>query len=60
MAEPVSFVKACQEYFTSPPFGKKIEISEFKSLTQEDKVELREMLISEGYNVLPMSRPLES
>jgi hypothetical protein len=48
-------VKACQDFFTKPPFGKKVEISEFKDLTYEDRVELREMLISEGYDVAPLS-----
>ena len=50
--EKLSFVKACQDFFTKPPHGKKIEISEFKDLTREDKVEIREMLIAEGYDVL--------
>jgi hypothetical protein len=33
------------------PFGRKIEIPEFKALTTEDKTELRQMLIAEGYDV---------
>ena len=49
--EKISFVKACQDFFMKPPFGKKIEILEFKALTREDKVELREMLLAEGYDV---------
>ena len=49
--EKISFVKACQDFFTKPPHGKKVEIPEFKALTREDKVELREMLIAEGYDV---------
>ena len=49
--EKISFVKACQDFFTKPPHGKKVEILEFKALTREDKVELREMLIAEGYDV---------
>lgn len=51
MEELVSFVKACQTFFTNGQHGKKIEISEFRALTQEDKFELREMLIGEGYHV---------
>ncbi len=47
----VSFVKACQDFFTNGKHGKKIEIPEFKKLTREDKVELREMLIGQGYDV---------
>jgi hypothetical protein len=47
----VSFVKACQDFFSSEPFGRKIEIPEFKALSQEDKVELRELLIEQGYEV---------
>lgn len=53
--EQISFVKACQDFFTKPPFGKKIEISEFKDLSHEDKVELREMLIGQGYDVAPLA-----
>lgn len=47
----VSFVKACQDFFTSEPFGRKIEIPEFKALSQEDKLELRDLLIKQGYEV---------
>lgn len=48
---PVSFVKACQDYFTSPPHGRKVEIGEFKELTRTDKEHLRDMLIGVGYEV---------
>lgn len=47
--EPVSFVKACQDFFTRDPHGRKVEISEFKQLTPKDKADLRAMLIGEGY-----------
>jgi hypothetical protein len=56
--EKVSFVKACQDFFTKPPFGKKVEISEFKDLTRKDKEELREMLIGEGYDVADLAAPV--
>ena len=49
--EQISFVKACIDFFSKEPFGRKVQIPEFKALTYEDKVELREMLIGEGYNV---------
>lgn len=49
--EPMSFVKACKMFFETPPHGRKIEITEFKALTREDKVEIREGLIAQGYNV---------
>lgn len=55
--EPVSFVKAAIEYFSSDPHGRKLTIPEFKELNQQDKVELRDMLIAEGYNVLPLMTP---
>lgn len=58
MSEPISFVKACQDFFLKPPFGKKVEINEFKELTQQDKIDLREMLIGEGYNVTELSTPV--
>lgn len=49
--EPVSFVSAAQDFFTKGKYGKKLEIPEFKALTQEDKIELRNLLIEEGYNI---------
>lgn len=51
MAEQISFVQACQEFFSKQPYGRKIEVSEFKLLSRQDKLELREMLIEQGYNV---------
>lgn len=39
-----SFVKACQAFFSKDPYGKKVEISEFKALSAKDKVELSRML----------------
>ena len=50
----VSFVKACIDDFSTGEFGRKLEIPEFKQLTQADKVELRELLIGEGYDCLPL------
>jgi hypothetical protein len=47
----VSLVKACQDFFSTGGHGRKIEIPEFKALTDKDKEELREMLIAEGYQV---------
>jgi hypothetical protein len=54
MNPPVSLVKSCQEFFSLGRHGRKIEIPEFKALTRQDKEDLREMLIGEGYNVLPL------
>lgn len=59
MPEAISMVKACQDFFSKDPYGKKISISEFKELTQEDKIELREMLIAEGYDVLELPKPAQ-
>lgn len=39
-----SFVKACQAFFSQDPHGKKVEITEFKALSTQDKVELSKML----------------
>lgn len=44
----VSFVKACQTFFTEPPFGRKVEIAEFKALTTQDKIDLSQMLNAAG------------
>ena len=46
----VSIVSAIRDYFSD----RKVEIPEFKALSYEDKVELREMLIAEGYDVAPL------
>lgn len=50
---PVSFVKALIDYFDD----RKLEIPEIKALSYEDKVELRELLIAEGYDVTPLATP---
>lgn len=39
-----SFVKACQAFFSVDPHGRKVSIPEFKSLTNQDKIELSTML----------------
>ena len=57
MGERISFVKAAQDFFSKEPYGKKIEVAEFKALTRKDKEELREMLIAQGYDVEPMAEP---
>jgi len=54
MAEPLSFVKATKDFFENGQHGRKVDISEFKALTSEDKVELRDLLMKEGYEVLPL------
>lgn len=46
----VSVIQALRDFFND----RKIEIPEFKALTTQDKVELREMLIAEGYEVAPL------
>lgn len=50
--EPMSFVKAIKGYFETGQHGRKVEISEFRALTHEDKLELRNLLIAEGYDVM--------
>ena len=44
-----SFVKACQHFFSEAPFGRKVEISEFKELSTQDKIELSEQLAAAGH-----------
>lgn len=51
MAELISFVKAVKAYFENGRYARKVDISEFKALSHEDKRELRDLLIGEGYNV---------
>lgn len=52
MAEPISFVRACKDFFE--PGSRKLEIAEFRALTPEDKAEIRELLIAEGYDIVPI------
>ena len=49
----VSFVAATRDFFSD----RKVEIDEFKSLTHQDKVELREGLIQQGYDVDELKAP---
>jgi hypothetical protein len=46
-----TIIAAMRDYFSD----RKIEIPEFKALTHADKVELREMLIAEGYDISPLT-----
>jgi len=57
MAEKISFVKACQEFFSKDPHGRKIEVAEFKALSYQDRLEIREMLIELGYDVAELTVP---
>lgn len=53
-----SFVKACQAFFSKDPYGRKVEISEFKSLSIQDKVELSKMLNeTPGFEHKPYEAP---
>lgn len=54
----VSFVRAIKDYFEAGEHGRKVEIAEFRALTNEDREELRAMLIGEGIEVAlaPMSQ----
>ena len=54
MAEQVSFVRATKNFFEEGKYGRKVEISEFKALSTEDKVELRDLLIEQGQDVAPL------
>lgn len=61
MGEPISLVGACKDFFEKKePHNRKVEIPEFRALTRKDKEELREMLIAEGYNVLPLPDEITS
>jgi len=48
----MSWVKAAQHYFSADPHGRKIEMSEFKELTDADKDDLKAQLIALGYNIV--------
>lgn len=46
-------MKACQEFFSEPPFARKVEIAEFKALTTEDKIDLSRQLNALGHTHEP-------
>lgn len=52
--EPMSFVKATKDFFEKEPNGRKVEVPEFKALSQKDREEIREGLIELGYDVMPL------
>jgi hypothetical protein len=55
----ITYIKAMKDFFEEKePKGTKISITEFKELTRQDKEELREELIREGYDVLPLPEPV--
>lgn len=51
MSEPMSMVAAVQDFFSKDPHGRKVTIPEYKALSDQDKLDLWEMLVAEGYNV---------
>lgn len=53
ITEPTTFVKATKDFFESQPFGRKVEISEFRALTQPDREEIENLLTGEGYTIVP-------
>lgn len=58
--QEISFVQAMQGVFNDPngnPSSPKLTIDEFKSLTHEDRTQLRDLLITAGLNVAPLKTP---
>jgi len=51
MSEPVSFARACADYFWREPHGSKVEIGELKDLTPKDRAQLAAGLVNEGYEI---------
>jgi hypothetical protein len=51
MAEEISLVKACMDYFSE---DRKLTKTEYQELSREDKEELRKMFIESGLNVAPI------
>lgn len=52
MAPPqhcMSLVSAIKDFFGEHPDGETHLVAEFKSLTEQDKLDLRELLTQEGY-----------
>lgn len=55
MSEPVTLAKACMDTFSTE--GQKLTTIEYKELSHQDKVELREMFIAEGRDIAPIQPP---
>lgn len=53
-----TFVRAVQDFFSRPPYGRKVEIAEFKSLSTQDKIELSAMLSEIGIEHIPYTSPV--
>jgi len=54
MAEEITLAKACMDVF-SP--SRKMTTQEYRELTHQDKEDLREAFIKEGYNITPLKAP---
>lgn len=48
-----TFVSALRDFFGEPP----ITTDQLKNLSEEDRKELRQMLIDEGYDIAPVDTP---
>lgn len=57
MAEEITLAKACMDVF-SP--SRKLTTQEYRELTQQDKEDLRDLFIKEGYNITPLKAPVET
>jgi hypothetical protein len=56
----ITFIKACQSFFSAEPFGRHVSVPEFKALTTEDKLDLSAMLQTvPGYEHEPYSPPAQ-
>ena len=54
MAEEITLAKDCMDVF-SP--SRKMTTQEYRELTHQDKEDLREAFIKEGYNITPLKAP---
>lgn len=55
MIQQTTLAKACMDTFSTD--GRKLTTIEYKELTHQDKVELREMFIAEGMDIAPLQPP---
>jgi hypothetical protein len=60
VAVKVSFIRACKDFFETGENGRKVEISELKALTKDDRVELRAELTRSGYDIEEPQELVES
>jgi len=48
-----TFIKALMDFFSQGRYGRKVEISEFQGLTEQDKIDLSREMLEAGIDHTP-------